>query len=118
MSEAQNPIKDAGHTLPVGKNVPMAVLAYLGPLVAVSYLLAKGDPFVKFHIKQGLLLFVAELILMFGSSLFYMLVPFWMLWQIINFAILVLAIIGIMNAAQGNEKELPLVGPLGKHFPI
>ena len=34
----------------------MAVLSYIGPLVIVSYIVANNDPFVKFHIKQGLVL--------------------------------------------------------------
>jgi hypothetical protein len=42
-------------------NKLMGILAYIGPLIIVSYLVAKDDPFVKFHIKQGLVLFVIEI---------------------------------------------------------
>ena len=98
------------------KNILMAILSYLGPLVIVSYLTAKEDPFVRFHIKQGLVLFVIEAaVWVVGSMLMY---QFWMFVNIINLGTLVLSIVGIVNAVQGQEKELPLVGQFSKHFPI
>src|SRR3989344_4040752 len=89
------------------KNILMAILSYLGILVIVSYVVAKDDSFVKFHIKQGLVLLVIEIGMWVLSSSFWTLYP---IWSLINFAVLVLAIVGIVNAAKGNEKELPLVG--------
>jgi uncharacterized membrane protein len=101
------------------KNVLMGILAYLGPLVIVSYIVAREDPFVKFHIKQGLVLFVIEVGLWILSGFFWMLFyQFWMIWQIVNIALFILAILGIVNAVQGNEKELPLVGSFAKNFNI
>ena len=97
------------------KNILMAILAYLGPLIIVSYVVAKDDMFVKFHIKQGLVLLVITIAIWIFSSLLWTLYP---IWSIINFAVFVLAIVGIVNAAKGSEKELPLVGQLAKHFPI
>ena len=98
------------------KNVLMAVLAYIGPLVIVSYLTAKDDPFVKFHIKQGLVLFVIEVATWFLLGM--MMYQMWMFVNLINLGTLVLSVIGIVNAIQGQEKELPLVGQFSKHFPI
>lgn len=97
------------------KNVLMASLAYIGPLVIVSYLTSKDDPFVKFHIKQGLVLFTTEIGIWVLMSVFWLLFP---IWQIANFAVFVLAIIGIVNAAGKKEKDLPLVGKYAKHFAI
>ena len=101
------------------KNILMAVFAYMGPLIIVSYIIGREDPFVKFHIKQGLVLFAIEAALWVLSSFFWMIFyQFWMIWQIINLAIFILAIVGIINAAQGKEKELPLVGSYGNMFKI
>jgi len=98
-------------------NTLMGALAYLGPLIIVSYLVAKDNPFVKFHIKQGLVLFIAEVILWILSSYFWvMFYQFWMLYQLINLGILVLIVLGIINVVQGKEAELPLVGSLAKNF--
>src|SRR3979490_697751 len=94
-------------------NVMMAILAYIGPLIIISYLTVNDDPFVKFHIKQGLLLFIGSLIVWALSSFFW---SFWMFINIINLAIFILAIIGIINAAKGEQKELPLVGHFAKNF--
>ena len=108
--EPNKPAGSAPH-----KNTLMAVLSYLGPLVIVSYIVANKDPFVKFHIKQGLVLLLANLIVWFGLRLSWM---FWPLWQIVNLGILILAIMGIINAVKGVEKELPIVGKFADNFKI
>lgn len=96
-------------------NTLMGILSYLGILVIIPYLMAKNNPFVKFHIKQGVVLVVIEIVLWVVSSMF------WGLWFIINIvqlATLVLSIIGIINVVQNKEKELPLVGSLSKYVTI
>ena len=110
---------DPAHTLPMSKNTLMAILAYVGPLIIVSYLTAKDDSFVKFHIRQGLVLFAIEVVLWLLTSQFWLLfLSFMMVWQLVHLALIVFSIIGIVNAVQGNEKELPLIGSFAKHFPI
>ena len=96
------------------KNI-MAVLSYLGIPVLVPLLAVKDDEFIKFHAKQGLVLFIAEvattmvawipIIGWIGSPILYM------IW-------LVLAIIGIVNVLQGQKKELPLIGKFAEKFNI
>ena len=97
----------------VGKNIAMGVLAYLGPLVIVSFIVAKDDPFVKYHIKQGLVLFVIEVVLWMLSNMIWQL---WMIYDIINIGTLILSILGIVNVVNGQEKELPLVGKFASYF--
>lgn len=115
MDSNNNPSAGANTTPPAKKenNTLMGVLAYIGPLVIVSYLVSKNDPFVKFHIKQGLVLLVLGVIFWALSPMFY---GFWILMRVVNLAVTVLAIIGIVNVVQGKEKELPLVGPFAKYF--
>lgn len=95
------------------KNTVMGILSYLGPLVLFPYLVAKDDAFVKFHVKQGLVLLVGEVGIWFLGMIMWPLMP---IIGIINLGFLVLIIIGIVNVAQGKEKELPLVGSLSKYF--
>jgi uncharacterized membrane protein len=113
-----------GQETPAGSESPqsapdnktlMGVLAYIGPLVIISYLFAKDNPFVKFHIKQGLVLFVIEIVVWFLGMIVWML---WPILNIVNLIVLILAIIGIVNVVKGREKMLPLVGSLARHFPI
>lgn len=91
----------------------MSILSYIGPLVIVSYITSKDDPVVKFHIKQGLVLFVLEIAMWVIGMMIWM---FWPILQIVNLALLVLSVIGIMNAVNGRQKELPFVGSYAKYF--
>lgn len=91
------------------------VLSYLGPLVIISFLMAKDNSFVKFHIKQGAVLFVIEIIIWIISSMFW-LYQFWMILNLVNLFVLVLSIVGIINVVQHKEKELPLIGQFGRYF--
>jgi uncharacterized membrane protein len=98
----------------------MSILAYIGILVLIPLLVAKDNPTVKFHIKQGLVLFIAQVALYVVGSMSYgmmfgMLAP---IMTLVNLALIVLAIIGIVNAVKKQEKELPLIGSLAKHLPI
>ncbi len=94
----------------------LAILSYLGPLVIFSYLLGKDNVFVKFHAKQGLVVFGLEVITwILGSMGMY---SFWMVMNLLNLATLILSIIGIVNVLQGSQKELPLVGGFAKNFNI
>ncbi len=94
------------------KNTVMGVLAYLGPLVFVPLLTEKNDPFVKYHVKQGLVLLVIEVAAWFVLDMFRL----WMLSNLINLGCLVLTVIGILTVVKGEEKELPLVGQFSKYF--
>ncbi|PIR83932.1 hypothetical protein COU18_00775 [Candidatus Kaiserbacteria bacterium CG10_big_fil_rev_8_21_14_0_10_51_14] len=93
----------------------MAVLAYLGILIIIPFLMAKDDPFVTFHLKQGLLLVIVEV----GVWVLGMTMLGWQLWQLlqlINLAAIIFSIIGIVYVIQGKEKELPFIGSLAKNF--
>lgn len=103
----------AHHEPAAENNTLMGILAYIGPLIIVSYLVAKDDPFVKFHIKQGLVLVVIEVAVWMLMMTLWILFP---LLQLVNLAVLVLAIIGIVNAAKSEKKELPFIGHYAKHF--
>ena len=90
----------------------MGVLAYIGILVIIPLIVSK-DAFVKFHVKQGLVLFIIEIIISVLGFSFY---AFWGLINLLNLIVLILAIIGIVNVANHQEKELPGVGQLAKYF--
>jgi uncharacterized membrane protein len=97
------------------KNTLMGVLCYLGILVIIPLITAKDDPFVKFHIKQGLVLAVIEVIV-YAVGMFMW--QFWAFYQLINLVMFILSIVGIINVVQGKEKELPIVGQFGNSFKI
>lgn len=91
----------------------MAILAYLGILIVVPFVTdAKNDPFVKFHLKQGLVIVIgwfALVILGFVPVLNFIVPILWI-------GLGILDLIGIINAAQGKMKDLPLIGSLAHTF--
>ena len=117
MAEENNMSGQMNPSAGPSKNTLMAILAYIGPLVVVSYLVAKDETFVKFHIKQGLVLLVGWVAIWFIAFIipWFGFFSYWV-WGIIKLAFFVLAILGIINAAQGKEKELPVVGRYSKYL--
>lgn len=111
--EQHAPNEAPKHDAKKQENTLLAILAYIGPLILVSFLLAKEDHFVKFHIKQGLLLFIGEVAAWTLASMFW---PLFFLVQIANIFLLVLAVVGIIRAAKGEMKELPIIGHFAKSF--
>lgn len=95
----------------VQKNVGMAVVAYL--LFFVPLLTdAKNDPFVKYHVKQGLVLFILGSLVWVASVMPLLMMLAW----VFHIGMVVFAIIGIMNAIAGKEEPLPLIGHFAEHF--
>lgn len=95
------------------KNTGMAIVAYI--IFFIPLLTdAKNDPFVKYHVKQGLILFIAGVIV----SLFARAIPVlgFLISPILNIILFILLIIGILNAAKGLEKPLPIIGHLADSF--
>lgn len=91
----------------------MGILAYLSILIVISYLLAKDNPFVRYHMKQGGILFSIEIILWALMKTFWIIMP---IIGILEIGVFVLAIIGIVNVVQKREKPLPIVGKYSKYI--
>lgn len=94
------------------KNTGMAVVAYI--LFFIPLLTdAKNDPFVKFHVKQGLLLFIGWIIVWVLGMITWRL---WSVLWILDLGLLVLLILGIINALNGKQEPLPIVGKFADSF--
>ncbi|MBI1908033.1 DUF4870 domain-containing protein [Candidatus Uhrbacteria bacterium] len=109
----------------------LGAIAYLGPLFIVSYLAANGSKFVKFHAAQGLVLFIAAIVLRVAMGLLYMVMysgssygygygMMGMMWgggglmMIVNLVMFILAIVGIIKAIQSEMWEMPVLGAWAK----
>ena len=97
----------------------MAVLAYFGILVLIPILAAKESKFARFHANQGLILLITGVAYSIFVHVVIKIVAFisYALAGIVGIALglawlllLVLAIIGIINAVKGEFKQLPLIG--------
>ena len=99
----------------IQKNKGMAVLAYLSWLVLIPIFAAKDSKFARFHANQGLVLAIAEIVCGVVFSILSALPFVGWIFGIVEglFATLAtagLTVIGILNAANGKAKELPIVG--------
>lgn len=91
------------------ENVGMAAIAYIVffiPLLSDS----KDDEFVKFHVKQGLLIFASYLVLYFLRYFPLIGGIIWRIFPLIYLSELALMFIGIFNALRREKKELPFIG--------
>lgn len=89
----------------IEKNKLNAVLSYLGILIIVPLLSddAKKSPYAKFHLNQGLVLTIAWVV-----SSFVVWIP--LIGWAVGIALLVVWLIGIISALQGEMKRVPILG--------
>lgn len=105
----------------VTDNKAMGILAYFGPLCFIPMFAAKGSKFARFHANQGLILLIACAAYYIAGAILsaILLAISWRLYFISAIIywvaavfFTVLAVLGIINAAKGRAKELPLIGKI------
>lgn len=91
----------------IEENSVMAAISYIWILCLVTLIFARKSKFAKFHAKQGLLLFVIELLLgwFFGVPIIG--------WAL-GLLVFLLALLGVINALSGNYWEMPFLGRYAK----
>ena len=102
----------------VNDNKLLAVLSYISILVLIPIFVAPNSKYTRFHANQGLVLFILEVALGIVKAILSTVLGIisWRLATIVNIlvivdiAFVVLAILGIVNAATGKAKELPFIG--------
>ena len=85
-----------------------SIFAYLGLIFWLIGFLAGDKEEAKFHLNQGLVLLIANLIL--GVLAVIPIVG--IIAGIASFVCFIFAIIGIVNACKDEEKPLPLIGSI------
>jgi uncharacterized membrane protein len=85
----------------------MAALSYVWILSVIMLIVKKDDEFVKYHAKQGLILFIAS---------FIGIIPFigWFVWIIV----VLLDIWGFIKALSGERFKIPVIGDLAEKIKI
>ncbi len=106
----------------VRRNKAMGVLSYIGILVLIPLIAGdKQSQYVKHHVNQGLVLYILFKVVdllegdwwwgfrsffRFGGGVFSWIV------DIIDLALFILLIMGIVTACRGERRELPLIGKI------
>ena len=121
INEFQNPADFSGEFTPddIQKNKGISVLSYLGILLLIPWIARPNSKFARFHVNQGLVLFITELVIRFVNSVLKGVLgdsglygPIGIVFNIISILLFVLMIIGIVNAVKGEAKDLPIIGKL------
>jgi len=95
----------------IEKNKIMAILAYI--IWLIPLLAAKDSKFARFHTNQGLVVFILSIawsvVTSIISSISFL---FGSIFSLGSLLFLALMIVGIINAANGRAKELPVIGSI------
>ena len=94
-----------------------ATLQYFFPIGLVWYLSdgkVKSSKLVKFHLKQSLVLVALYALWRIICEILWRIVGSF--GWVVNTALVVLAVVGVINAHKGKLEEVPVVGKLSKHL--
>lgn len=80
----------------------LAALSYLWVLSALVLVLFRGNDYISFHAKQGLVLWLLSIVFWF--------VP--VIGWLANLAVMVLILIGFLQALEGKRWTMPYIGTL------
>ena len=96
-------------------NKVIAAISYLFILFLIPLLTKKDSKFCMFHAKQGLVLFIAWVIL-------------WVIWMIPTLGwilgflgtilLLIIELVGLIKALQGEAWEIPVIGEYAKKINV
>ena len=103
----------------VEDNKIISAIGYISVLCLIPLLMAKDSPFAQFHAKQGVVLFIAEVIVFILNGILAF-IPFlgWLVALVLNIGVVVFAIWGIIKALQGEKWEMPILGPYAKKLKL
>ena len=93
----------SGSSKDVEENKLWGALSYISIISIIVLLTKKDSEFAKFHAKQGVVLFIASILVGW--------LPF-IGWFIISPIVLLLSLAGIIMAAQGKMWKMPLIGDI------
>ncbi len=105
----QNNVKEVFTQEDIQKNKSMGIIAYIIFFVPLLVDGAKDSPYVKFHVNQGLLLVLGYIAL---SIIGVIPILGWIISFVGWIALVVIHIITLIGAANGQAKKLPLVGDI------
>ena len=93
-----------------------AFLGYFGILFLVPILAKKDNTFAVFHGKQGLVLFVVEIIVWLLGFIPFL--GWYIIWPIGFIFCLIMAIAGMIQALSGKYWKMPLIGDYAEKITI
>jgi len=105
----------------MAKNSESKIFAFLGVFLTIIgfvivMLVRKDDKYAMYYAKQGLVLFIAGLLVWVISVVLAFLLIGFIIGPILNIILLILWVIGIIYSLSGEMKPIPLIGKFGEKF--
>ena len=99
----------------VEDNKLIAAVGYLGVLCLIPLLVRKNSPYAQHHGRQGLVILVTWLLLWIGN-----IIPVLgqIVWVVGSLALLILIILGMVNALNGKIWDMPVLGQYAKQIKL
>lgn len=99
-------------------NQTKALFAYLGPFVLIPFFQEKENPFILFHAKQGMNLFILEIIMVIGLEIIKFILPTGLYWLasildiLVGIVVIGLSVIGIFYVLNNKMRKMPIIGDI------
>lgn len=107
------PDKNPNNLTGLESRVLIASLSYVGILVLIPIISGHAKhPFINFHVKQGLVIFVGEIIAIIAGT--------WMasLGGLLFVLMLIASLVGLFTSLQGDTRYIPGIGTIADLFRI
>lgn len=88
----------------IDENKDLAAFSYLWIMSVVVFLTKRKSPFIRYHSKQAIVLFLLSIMTYF--------IP--VIGRFLELIVLVGMVYGFLAAAQGQKKDVPIIGPLSR----
>ena len=105
------PVPGANRSSSNSNEIWMGILSYLGILALIPYFVKDQTPFVRAHAVRGINLLLLEVIVWVAVGVFSF-IPLLndILSTLAGLASFILSLIGIINVANKEDKDLPVIG--------
>ena len=100
----------------IEKNKWIAGISYIWILFIFYWLI--DSKFVKFHAKQSLTIFIAEVLFALSKPILFFLPNYGIFADIMVALLLILRIIGFIYGIIGQVKKVPIIGDLSEKLPL
>ena len=107
------PVPGANRSSSNSNEIWMGILSYLGILALIPYFVKDQTPFVRAHAVRGINLLLLEVIVWVAVGVFsFIPVLNDILSTLAGLASFILSLIGIINVANKEDKDLPFIGTI------
>jgi fumarate reductase subunit D len=96
----------------ISEHMLFAALSYVGVLIFIPWLIHRDDPYVQFHLKQGLVILAGFILALLAARW----IP--VVGNLLFLLLLILDVVALVQALLGRRWKIPFIGQLAEQFRI